>query len=71
MNPWGGKIPGVGNGNPLQYSCLENYEHEELADDSPWDHKAADMTEHESTSEQISDFLMHVLSCTFTYLVVF
>ena len=23
-NPWDGKTPGVGNGNPLQYSCLEN-----------------------------------------------
>ena len=22
--PWVGKIPGVGNGNPLQYSCQEN-----------------------------------------------
>ena len=22
--PWAGKIPGEGNGNPLQYSCLEN-----------------------------------------------
>ena len=24
LNPWAGKIPGGGNGNPLQYSCLEN-----------------------------------------------
>ena len=24
FDPWVGKIPGVGNGNPLQYSCLEN-----------------------------------------------
>ena len=25
FNPWVGKIPGEGNGNPLQYySCLEN-----------------------------------------------
>ena len=23
-DPWAGKIPGEGNGNPLQYSCLEN-----------------------------------------------
>ena len=22
FNPWVGKIPGEGNGNPLQYSCL-------------------------------------------------
>ena len=24
FNPWIGKIPGGGYGNPLQYSCLEN-----------------------------------------------
>ena len=24
FNPWGRKIPGGGNGNPLQYSCLGN-----------------------------------------------
>ena len=24
FEPWVGKIPGEGNGNPLQYSCLGN-----------------------------------------------
>ena len=24
FNPWSRKMPGEGNGNPLQYSCLEN-----------------------------------------------
>ena len=24
LNPWSGRSPGEGNGNPLQYSCLEN-----------------------------------------------
>ena len=24
FDPWVRKIPGVGNGNPLQYACLEN-----------------------------------------------
>ena len=24
FDPWVGKIPGEGNGNPFQYSCLEN-----------------------------------------------
>ena len=24
FDPWVGQIPGAGNGNPLQYSCLEN-----------------------------------------------
>ena len=28
--------PGEGNGNPLQYSCLENSWTEELAGHSPW-----------------------------------
>ena len=23
-NPWVGRTPGEGNGNPLQYSCLQN-----------------------------------------------
>ena len=25
FDPWFGKTPGKGNGNPLQYSCLENF----------------------------------------------
>ena len=24
FDPWVGKVPGGGNGNPLQYSCLKN-----------------------------------------------
>ena len=24
FDPWAGKTPGGGHGNPLQYSCLEN-----------------------------------------------
>ena len=24
FDPWSGRFPGEGNGNPLQYSCLEN-----------------------------------------------
>ena len=24
-NPASGRFPGEGNGNPLQYSCLENF----------------------------------------------
>ena len=31
FDPWVGKIPGEGNGNPLQYSCLEN-----LMDGGAW-----------------------------------
>ena len=32
-----GRSPGEGNGNPLQYSCLENpHEQRRLAGHSPW-----------------------------------
>ena len=41
------RSPGEGNGNPLQYSCLENSKDREAKDRgsySPWDHKESDMT---------------------------
>ena len=38
-----GRSPGEGNGNPLQYSCLENPMDEEAY--SPWDRKESDMIE--------------------------
>ena len=35
-----GKSPGGGNGNPLQYSCLEkSHGQRNLVDYSPWGHK--------------------------------
>ena len=37
--PGSGRSPGEGNGNSLQYSCLEN------SMDRPWGHKESDMTE--------------------------
>ena len=42
-----GRSPGEGNGNPLQYSCLENLMDREAwqAIYSPWGHKELDMTE--------------------------
>ena len=43
---------GVGNGNPLQYSCLENsMERRSLAGYSPWGCKESDKTEHARTSQ--------------------
>ena len=52
-NPGSGRFPGEGNGNPLQYSCLEN-----IMDGgawySPWGHKESDTTE-----------LLHFLSFLF------
>ena len=38
--PGSGRSPGDGNGNPLQYSCLEN-----SMDGGSWGRKEADMTE--------------------------
>ena len=41
-----GRSPAEGNGNPLQYSCLEiPHGQRNLAGYSPWDHKESDMTE--------------------------
>ena len=47
-----GRSPGRGNGNPLQYSCLEENEshgQRSLAGCSPWGHKELDMTKRLST----------------------
>ena len=41
-----GRSPGGGQGNPFQYSCLENsHEQSSLAGYSPWGCKELDMTE--------------------------
>ena len=46
FDPWAGKIPGEGNGNPLQYTCLENdHGQRSLAGYSPWSRKESDMPE--------------------------
>ena len=41
--PGSGRLPGEGNGNPLQYSCLENPTRS-LAGYSPCSRKESDMT---------------------------
>ena len=41
--PGSGRIPGEGNGNPLQYSCLENPT--DGGSWCPWGHKESDTTE--------------------------
>ena len=50
-----GRFPGVGNGNPLQYSCLEDpHGHRSLAGYSPWGRKESEttkVTKHAHTSE--------------------
>ena len=42
--PGSGRFPGEGNGNPLQYSCLEN-SMDGRTWWSPWGCKESDMTE--------------------------
>ena len=56
LNPWVGKIPWRGHGNPLQYSCLENpYGQRSLADYSPGGGKESDTTEWLSTTALLSE----------------
>ena len=43
--PGSGRTPGEGNGNLLQYSCLEKSMERGLAGYSPWDHKELDTTD--------------------------
>ena len=48
-----GRSPERGNGNRLQYSCLENlHGHRSLVVYSPWGRKESDMTEQLSTHIQ-------------------
>ena len=48
-----GRSSGGVQGNPLQYSCLENpHGQSSLAAYSPWGHKESDMTEQLSTIQQ-------------------
>ena len=39
FDSWVGKIPGVGNGNPLQYSWGKFHGHRSLMGYSPWGHR--------------------------------
>ena len=44
--PGSGRFPGEGNGNTLQYSCLEkSHGQRSLVGYSPWGRKESDMTE--------------------------
>ena len=40
-----GRSPGGGNGNPLQYSCLENHGQRSLVGYGPWSRKVSDTIE--------------------------
>ena len=55
FNPWAGKIPGGGHGNPLQCSCLENpHGQRSLVGYSPWGHTELDTTE--ATAYKVTAF---------------
>ena len=57
--PGFGRSPGVGDGSPLQYSCLENSMDtgRSLAGYSSWNPKELDMTEH----AYMQTFISHCL----------
>ena len=56
--PKGGRSPGGGHGNPLQYSCLENpHRQRSLAGYSPWGHKESDTSEQLSTAHNV--YIIH------------
>ena len=42
--PGSGRSSGEGNGNPLQYSCLESHGQKSLVGYSPWDCKESHTT---------------------------
>ena len=46
------RSPGVGNGNPLQYSCLENSMNRGAWRATVHGHRESDMTEHAYTQAQ-------------------
>ena len=48
-----GRSPGEGNGNPLQYSCLEESMDRGTCPWSPWSHREPDMT------DQLSTYVMY------------
>jgi len=51
-----GRSPGVGNGRPFQYSCLENsMDQGGLVGNSPQGHKQLDATEHARTYTRTAD----------------
>ena len=52
--PGSGRSPGVGNGNPLQYSCLGNpMNREALWTTAPWGCKESDTAEHACREREI------------------
>jgi len=59
--PESGRFPGEGNGNPLQYSCLENSMDRGAWWASPWGRKKPDMTEWLTLSLSLATIFSHPL----------
>ena len=58
-----GKHPGEGNGNPVQYPCLENSKGQRnVAGYSPWGGKESAMTEHISTNGEAMETVTGFIS---------
>ena len=55
--PGSGRSPGEGNGNPLQYSCLQN-----PMDRGAWQGTELDMTEHTYNEYEEGSFIPHTFS---------
>ena len=54
------RSPGEENGNPVQYSCLENFmDRGAWGGYSPWGHKESDMTEHIISTHNMDDAQKH------------
>ena len=60
FDPWVGKILGGGNGNPLQYSCLEN-----LMDGGDWQAIVHGVAKESDTIEQLNNRLRMMSLKTF------
>ena len=62
--PGSGRSPGEGNGNPLQYSCLEkSHGWRNLVGFSPWGHKESDTTERLHLTLTHMYVCVHAQSC--------
>ena len=60
--PGSGRSPGGGNGNLLQYSCLENsMDKRSLMDYSPWGHKESDIHNLATGQQQIYNIYYNIL----------
>ena len=58
-----GRFPGVGNGNLLQHSCLENsMDRGAWWAKAPWSREEADMTEHTHTHTHTHTHIVRMIS---------